>query len=420
MKIAIFHNLPSGGAKRALYTFSKFLTKSGHTVEVFVPSTANESYLPLKDVAREVNVFDVKRTISGLISSELRNYPLSMSADLERVERNIADTINGQDFDVVLCEQDIYTISPYFLKYSKKPTIYYCQQPARNQDAALRDIARTELFPRLQTLRGRIIDYCINRQVPKIDKKNASFAEHILANSYFSRESILRSYGRNSFVSYLGVDTEIFKPLGIPNEDFVLSVGRLVPSKGFDFIVRSLGTIHAKIRPKLVVVSDEIDIHFKNSLEQRAQKIGVDLRIESLIADDELVSLYNKAQLVLYAPYLEPFGLVPLEAMACGTPVVAVKEGGVRESVIHNKTGILTQRDEHMFGHAVIGLLSSAEKISDMSQNAIECIEDYWTTEKAGKRLMWHIHRVIDEGEHRYHKLNPRQPASLKIFPKNP
>ena len=109
MKVAIFHNLPSGGAKRALYTFTKFLTKSGHTVEVFVPSTANESYLPLKDVAREVTVFDVKRTISGLISSELTNFPLSMSADLERVERNIADTINGQDFDVVLCEQDRYT-----------------------------------------------------------------------------------------------------------------------------------------------------------------------------------------------------------------------------------------------------------------------------------------------------------------------
>jgi len=402
MKVAIFHNLPSGGAKRALYTFSKFLTKSGHTVEVFVPSTANESYLPLKDVVGEVRVFDVKRTISGLISSELRNYPLSMSADLERAERNIADTINGQDFDVVLCEQDIYTISPYFLKYSKKPTIYYCQQPARNQDAALYNMTTNELLPRPQSLRGRIIDYCINRRVPKIDKKNASFAEHILANSYFSRESILRSYGLNSYVSYLGVDTEIFKPLGIPKEDFVLSVGRLIPSKGFGFIVRALGTINSEIRPKLIVVSDEVDIHVKNSLEQLAQKIGVDLRIESLVADDELVSLYNKAQLVLYAPYLEPFGLVPLEAMACGTPVVAVKEGGVRESVIHNKTGILTQRDEHMFGHAVIGLLSNAEKISDMSQNAIECIENYWTAENAGKRLMWHINRVVDGDEHRY------------------
>ena len=54
MRVAIFHDLPSGGAKRALYTFVKFLTKSGHTVEVFVPSSADESYLPLKDVVREL------------------------------------------------------------------------------------------------------------------------------------------------------------------------------------------------------------------------------------------------------------------------------------------------------------------------------------------------------------------------------
>jgi glycosyltransferase involved in cell wall biosynthesis len=207
----------------------------------------------------------------------------------------------------------------------------------------------------------------------------------------------LRSYGRNSFVSYLGVDTEIFKPLGVPKEDFVLSVGRITPSKGSDFIVRSLGTIDSKIRPRLVVVSDEVEIPFKNSLEQLAQRTGVDLRIESLIADDELVSLYNKAQLVLYAPYLEPFGLVPLEAMACGTPVVAVREGGVRESVVHNKTGVLTQRDESMFAEAVVELLSNEEKMREISQKAIECIEEYWTIEKAGKRLMWHINRVVDE-----------------------
>jgi glycosyltransferase involved in cell wall biosynthesis len=416
MKVAIFHNLPSGGAKRALYTFSKFLTKSGHTVEVFVPSTADERYLPLENLVSKVTIFDVKWTISGLISSTLRYFPLMMLADLERVERNIADTINEQDFDVVLCEQDRYILSPFFLKYIKKPTIYYCPQPARNQEAALRNMAN-ELFPRPQSLRGRIIDFFSDywdRRVPKIDKKNASFAKHILTSSYFSRESILRSYGLNSFVSYLGVDTELFKPLGIPKEDFVLSVGRLIPRKGFDFIVSSLGTIDAEIRPRLIVVSDEADIHFKNSLEQLAERIGVELRIESLIADDELVSLYNKAKLVLYAPYLEPFGLVPLEAMACGTPVVAVKEGGVRESVMHDKTGILTQRDENMFAHAVMDLLANEGKIRDMSQNAIECIEDYWSAEKAGKRLMRHITRVVDEGEHRYQldTLNPRQPEN--------
>jgi glycosyltransferase involved in cell wall biosynthesis len=58
-----------------------------------------------------------------------------------------------------------------------------------------------------------------------IDKENASYAKYIVANSYFSRETILRAYGLNSFVSYLGVDTELFRPLSLPKGNFVLSVG---------------------------------------------------------------------------------------------------------------------------------------------------------------------------------------------------
>jgi glycosyltransferase involved in cell wall biosynthesis len=398
MNVAIFHNLPSGGAKRALYNFSKYLGKSGHIVEAFVPSTADESFLPLQEVVRGVNVFNVTSTISGLISSMLRHFPIYFAADLERTERNIAENINSRDFDVVLCEQDLYTLSPFLLKYIKKPTIYYCQQPARNQDAAPPLIAKNKLFRSPQSRVEKIKQNSFGRWVPKIDKKNAGFAKYILTNSYFSRESILRSYGLNSFVSYLGVDDETFRPLGIPKEDFVLSVGRLIPRKGFDFIISSLGKIHAEIRPKLIVVTDEVDIQFKNYLELLAQKMAVDLQIRKSVNNDELVSLYNRAKLVLYAPYLEPFGLVPLEAMACGTPVVAVREGGIRESVMHNKTGLLTQRDEIMFAEAVVELLSNEEKARYMSQKGNDCVKDYWTIEKAGKRLMWHITRVVNEG----------------------
>ncbi|MGA3198902.1 MAG: hypothetical protein ABSD89_05795 [Halobacteriota archaeon] len=68
---------------------------------------------------------------------------------------------------------------------------------------------------------------------------------------------------------------------------------------------------------------------------------------------------------------------------------------------MHNKTGLLTQRNEHMFAKAVMEPLSNEEKMRDLSQNAIECIEDYWTVEKAGKRQMWHINRVVDERRYR-------------------
>ena len=57
MKIAVFHNLPSGGAKRALYGLVDYLVKSGNSVDAYVPSTANENFLPLKNIVNNLNLF---------------------------------------------------------------------------------------------------------------------------------------------------------------------------------------------------------------------------------------------------------------------------------------------------------------------------------------------------------------------------
>ena len=118
-----------------------------------------------------------------------------------------------------------------------------------------------------------------------------------------------------------------------------------------------------------------------------------------MISDDELIRLYNKAKLVVYSPYLEPFGYVPLEAMACGTPVVGVKEGGVKETVLHNKTGLLTQRDEKAFANAIIKLSTDEQMWNRFSQTGIKYINSFWTLEHSGQRLLNHIYRILEEDD---------------------
>jgi glycosyltransferase involved in cell wall biosynthesis len=204
-------------------------------------------------------------------------------------------------------------------------------------------------------------------------------------------------YGINSHVSYLGVDPEMFKPIEITEERYILSVGTFTPEKGHGFLVESLALIDPEIRPKLIVVSNSSYSPWKTYLEKHATELNVEMEILSLINDDELAILYNQAELVVYPPYLEPFGLVPLESMACGTPVVAVKEGGVRETVIHKKTGLLIDRDEELFGEAITKMLSKDYKRYDMGKNAVKTVENYWTLDHAGERLLQHLMRVINK-----------------------
>ncbi len=395
MKIAVFHNLPSGGAKRALYNNVEFLARDNE-VDVYVPSIANEDYLSLNDIAHNFKTFPVKNTLRGFLYSSIKYFPSKISVrDLEKTQKNMAEAVNKKDYDVVLCEQDKYTMSPFFLKYIQKPHVYYCQQPILSQNrisqtlykkAGLKTTNDSESF-RLKFYGSRMIN---------MDQKLASYSKYTVVNSYFSHESILRSYGINSLVSYLGVDTGLFKPQDVPKENFVLSVGRCIPEKGFEFILKSLGKIDEKTRPELVIVCDLVNTHWKDYLENLAHKLNVELRILVLVSDDELVQLYNKARLVVYAPYLEPFGLVPLESMSCGTPVVGVKEGGVRESVIHQYNGILTERDEYSFSREITSLLQDKEKAEKLADNAIKRVNEFWTLKHSGKRLLNHLNRAVD------------------------
>jgi glycosyltransferase involved in cell wall biosynthesis len=160
----------------------------------------------------------------------------------------------------------------------------------------------------------------------------------------------------------------------------------------------------------LIAVSNSVDLNWKSYLEELARRLSVDIDIRNLIGDEELVRLYNSARLVLYAPYLEPFGLVPLEAMACGTPVVAVKEGGVRESIVHDKSGVLVDRDEDMFAKATEALFRDAPRRAMIANNAGRMVLESWTLEAAGDRLYEHLLRAKES--HTHSQGGPRSPET--------
>ncbi|MCL4558867.1 MAG: glycosyltransferase family 4 protein [Deltaproteobacteria bacterium] len=397
MKVAIFHNLPSGGAKRALYEFSKELQRRGFLLDAFIPSTANEEFLPLDEVVHRKFVYPVKLfppSIDLMGFRWMHHKGLLLSHVVN--QKHIASEINNRDYALAFVHHSIITQSPFILRYLRIPSLYYIQEPLRFVHEH-RLIAEPIPLSFRRSFLLNVHGLFSNALIKSIDESNTLHASRILVNSSYSHESVMRAYGVNSYVSYLGVDAERFRPdENTKKENMVLSVGSISQFKGFRFILKAMGKLRSK--PRLVIIGDRDNHDERTVLTALAGENHVDMEIKVGVSDSELIGHYNKAMMTVYAPYLEPFGFVPLEAMACGTPVIGVGEGGVRESIVNGTTGMIVERDPDKFADAIEYLMQSPDKRRSMGKNAIEFVRERWTWEKATDNLVAHFDAVLRKG----------------------
>jgi len=190
-----------------------------------------------------------------------------------------------------------------------------------------------------------------------------------------------------------GVNMEIFQlvdktvarqKLGFTGEKIVLFVGRIDPLKGIDKLIRSMPLIKNLDKVKLVVVGG--DENSRPELE-KLKRLACELNIENsidfrgLVKQEQLPYFYSAADVCVVPSYYESFGLVPLESLACGTPVVATNVGDLKNIIRRGDTGyILKDNSPEELARGISSLLSSTSKDieSVLSIRASVCRWD-WT-----------------------------------------
>ena len=178
------------------------------------------------------------------------------------------------------------------------------------------------------------------------DRDTAYRVDRYLTNSQYVADRVRRYYNRDALVVYPPVDTEFFHPDSVVPERFALVVSALVPYKRLDVAIDACRL--AGVPLKIVGTGPD-----RAQLEQRAPGTTEFL---GWLADGHLRELYQRARCLLMTGE-EDFGIAPLEAQACGRPVVALARGGARESIIDGETGVLVDAAEpEAFGDAVAAL----------------------------------------------------------------
>lgn len=164
----------------------------------------------------------------------------------------------------------------------------------------------------------------------RADRAAAHRVDCFVANSQTVAQRILKWWGRHAEVIHPGVDIDFFHPAPVEREDFFLVAGRLVPYKNVEVAVAAA----TALGHRLVVAGQG---RSRAALEQLA---GPTVEFTGAVSDAELRDLFRRCRALLF-PGEEDFGIVPVEAQACGAPVIAMRSGGATETVIDGVTGML-------------------------------------------------------------------------------
>jgi glycosyltransferase involved in cell wall biosynthesis len=169
----------------------------------------------------------------------------------------------------------------------------------------------------------------------------------------------------------------------------LLQLGRMVPRKGVDNVIRSLSKVSDSCNNvRLLVVGGESDLPDEKLTPEigRLKKIAIEENVSDRVlftgrrGRDILKYFYAAADIFITTPWYEPFGITPLEAMACGTPVIGANVGGIKYSVTHGKTGFLVPpHDPAALAKKIEQLIFDPRLMSVMKKNAVNHVNKYFT-----------------------------------------
>jgi D-inositol-3-phosphate glycosyltransferase len=324
----------TGGMSVYIHELSRELGKQGHSVDIYtrIHDPADPQVINLGERSRLIHLQAGRD--NDMHKLALYYYLPEFTCNLENFRKD-----NGLEYDIVFSH---YWLSAWVGTYLKQ----WWQVP------------HVVMFHTLGLIKNSV---GIDEDEPELrivsERESVISSQRIIAATQAEKEAIVKYYGAspdNTGVVPCGVNIEHFRPLdkaeakqhlGLFNEKILLFVGRIDPMKGVEQLVKSVACLNGFDNLKLVVIGGDEDSQGEiNRLKNLAHEMGIADKIDfrGMIKHAELPLYYNAADVCIVPSYYESFGLVALESLACGTPVVATDVGDLRNIIRNGETGYIT------------------------------------------------------------------------------
>lgn len=370
-KIIFIHpDLGIGGAERLAVDAALALKQEGHDVE-FITShhNRNHCFVETKDGTLPVQVIGdwLPRNVFG------KFYALCMYFRMIVISLYIVLFYDKPD--LIFC--DLVSVCIPILQVKHIKVIFYCHYPDQ-----------------LLSKKGNFIKAIYRFPLNKLEEWTTCKADKILVNSEFTKSVVLATFksleSNQLEILYPSVYTQgfektkpepiedVIKPLPAKEDVVFLSVNRYERKKNLELAIYAFNSLRSRLNEKKrdhvkLVVAGGYDpnnvenVDYYRELNEIVEKLKL---FDSVIfltspSDAAKIALFKFCHCIIYTPSNEHFGIVPIEAMFCKKPVIAVNSGGPKESVVDNRTGFLCEPNEEAFASAM-------KKIVDNEENIIE------------------------------------------------
>lgn len=353
IKVALIHDwlTVQGGAERVLSVLSQMFPEAPIYTTIFNPEKFPE--------------YQNKK----IITSYLDKFPLAHKKHqiLIPLMPKAVESYDLSDFDIII--SDSHACAKGAIKAKGAYHICYCHTP-------LRYVWRPEIDDRASSswLRRQAANYLKKWDLATIDRVDQYFG-----NSQYISDIIKQTYHRDAPTIYPPVDTTKWQPAA-EIEDYFLYVNRLVSHKKPDLIVKAFNELGKPL--KIVGTGPELA-----NLQKMAKP---NIAFTGRVSDEELKHLYSHTQALIY-PSIDDFGMIAVEVMASGRPVIGIDKGGAAETIIEGKTGL------HFSDQTPESIIAAVQKFNpkDFNPQEIRTFAEQFDTEIFKQKISHAVDQAI-------------------------
>ena len=274
------------------------------------------------------------------------------------------------DYDVI----NAHIAPSHWIRRNNERVLWYCHTPLRD----IYDLYNYRLA--MKRLHEKPMHIIGAKAVRMLDQGVVRNIEKILTNSYNTRSRVIKYYGRrDASVLGGGIDCKEYKNDG--DKKYFFYPSRISPNKRQEYAIRAFNHFKRQVKGyKLVIagsVSQGLYYSYYKKIVALADAVG-DVAIMANPDDKTVRHFYSNCTAVLYTPLNEDYGLVPLEAMASSKPILAVNEGGPKETVENGKTGMLVNSTEEL-GNAMKEVAENPSLASELGRNGRDRVMKHYS-----------------------------------------